>query len=222
MVVFILSIKADLEGVASVRFVPGSNLCLSVRNPLNDYEVREKVVIESDALLEEQPKEPSKHHPKSDHHRSDHSYHEPVCHFALKWEGATQRSTIQVILPPNANTNTTSSDGEEEQDDETAPTPAKRKSKNNKASRSNNSNSTVSERLSSDLTVSGEFVPMLALECHGVEPYAFHPMGGEFLVTNNVGVEYSPEQVDLSTGYWREFDMASGTTSITKFESKFV
>jgi hypothetical protein len=212
MVVFVLSIKADLEGVASVRFVPGSNLCVSVRNPLNDYEVREKVVIESDALLEEQPEQPSKHHPKSDHHRSDHSYHEPVCHFALKWEGATQRSTIQVILPP-------SSTSEEEQDDDNADdvTP-KQKSKKNKASRST---STVSATLS-DLTVSGEFVPMLAMECHGVEPYAFHPMGGEFLVTNTAGVEYSPDDVDLSTGYWREYDMASGTTSITKFESKLV
>jgi hypothetical protein len=213
MVVFVLSIKADLEGVASVRFVPGSNLCFSVRNPLNDYEVREKVVIESDALLEEQPEQPSKHHPKSDHHRSDHSYHEPVCHFALKWEGATQRSTIQVILPPNTSTTTTSED-----DDDDVTTPAAKPKSKNKASRSN---STVSATLS-DLTVSGEFVPMLALECHGVEPYAFHPMGGEFLVTNNAGVQYSPEDVDLSTGYWREYDMASGTTSITKFESNLV
>ena len=198
MVVFVLYIKADLEGVASVSYVPGTNLCISVRNPLNNYEIRENVVIETDVLLEEP--EPTKNS------RNDHVAHrEPACNFALKWEGATQRSTIQIL-----------SMSEDDADTPSTNTPSKGKA--GKA-RSNSTTRTVATRnmFAQD---SGLFVPILALDCHGVEPYAFHPLGDEFVVTNKAGFRFDP--VDLSTGTWSEFDLGTGTTSISNLESKFV
>lgn len=195
---FVLYIKADLEGVASVRYVPGTNLCLSVRNPLNDYEIRENVVIETDALLEEP--EPTKNS------KTDHVAHrEPACNFALKWEGAAQRSTIQIL--------STSED-----DADKANAKNIHKGKASKA-RSNSTTWAVATRpmIAQD---SGLFVPILALDCQGVEPYAFHPLGDEFVVTNKAGFTFDP--VDLSTGSWSEFDLGSGTTSISNLESKFV
>jgi hypothetical protein len=192
MVVFVLYVKADLGGVDSVSLVHGTNLCISVRNPLNDYEIREKVVIEASVLEEQEPKHPN-----------DHSHREPVCHFAVKWEGATERSTIQVL-------------GKTEDE---AAAATRRTSKKGISKARSHSTSLVTTR---DMTAqdSGEFVPMLSLECHGVEPYAFHPMSGEFNVTNKAGVKF--DGADLSAGTWSEFDLGSGTTSISNLEFKFM
>jgi Eukaryotic protein of unknown function (DUF866) len=193
MVVFVLYIKADLEGVASVSYVPGTNLCISVRNPLNDYEIRENVVVETDVLLE--VPEPTKNS------RNDHVAHrEPACNFAFKWEGAAHRSTIQIKSEDNADT------------------PSANNAKKGKAQ----SNSTAGAVATRDMFAqdSGSFVPILALDCHGVEPYAFHPLGDEFVVTNKDGIKF--DSVDLSTGAWSDFDLGTGTTSISNLESKFV
>ena len=192
MVVFVLYVKADLVGIDSVSLVNGTNLCISVRNPLNDYEIREKVVIEASVLEEQEPKHPN-----------DHSYREPVCHFAVKWEGDTKRSTIQVL-------------GKTE--DEAAAATRRTSKKGISKARSHSTN-LVTPR---DITAqdSGEFVPMLSLECHGVEPYAFHPMSDEFIVTNKAGVKF--DGPDLSAGAWNEYDLGSGTTSISNLEFKFM
>ena len=46
---------------------------------------------------------------------------------------------------------------------------------------------------------SGEYVPVLAMECRGVEPYEFYPLGNEFKVTSSGGAVFE-EDVDLSEG----------------------
>lgn len=176
MVVFVLYVKADLTGIASVSLASGVDLCISVRNPLDQVEVRENIIIETDELTRP-PEAGGKH--------SHEAHPEPACHFALKWDGAPQRSTIQVLDV----------------------VPRKGRS----------SDSAPREMTAKD---SGEFVPMLALDCLGLEPYAFHPMGNEFIVTNKAGVTFN--KVDLSKGSWSEYELGSGSTTIENFETKFV
>mmetsp|Transcript_1659 Transcript_1659/g.2447 ORF Transcript_1659/g.2447 Transcript_1659/m.2447 type:complete len:186 (+) Transcript_1659:125-682(+) len=185
MVVYVLHVKADLEGhIASVAIQPGSDICISVRNPLLIDEVREKVVIDSSAL-----EEPAVY---------DRQHNEPPCHFALKWQGHEERSTIRVLwnndLVENGQKKRGSVKGH------------KNKKENTMLTR---------EMTSSD---SGEYVPMLAFECQGVEPFLFHPM--EFLVTEDDGKKH--EKIDVSSGEWEMYDWATGNVAIRKIESKFV
>ena len=39
---------------------------------------------------------------------------------------------------------------------------------------------------------------MLIFDCHGLEPFDFHPIGGEFIVTNKAGVKF--DNVDMPDG----------------------
>lgn len=192
MVVFVLHVKADLEGVVSLGLAPGKDVCVSVRNPLDDTEFREKVVIDSSALEESEKV-------GGELRGLD---REPPCHFALKWQGAVKRSTIQVISEAASTTTTATAN-------------------HKKSGKKGHGTKPGRETRTKDMLVedSGTFVPMLALECQGLEPYAFHPMGGEFVMTNVAGVT---KQVDLSGGSWSEYDLGTGSTSISNFETKFV
>ena len=170
MVVYILSLKADLEHVKSLKFRPGADLCLSVRNPLEITQVRERIVVDS-SDFEETQSEPS-------HKHSKHEHAETPCHFALKWDHGSSRSTIRVL--------------------------------------------TSHDKIEPELSTSGEFVPLLALECDGIEPYDFHPMGGEFVVTNTAGQTFD-STVDLSNGgEWKEFDLGTGSTRISNLQVKIL
>lgn len=54
----------------------------------------------------------------------------------------------------------------------------------------------------------GSWVPMLAVDCRGMEPYAYFPMGddnNEFVITSAEGTEFT-EDVDLSEGDWADYD----------------
>jgi hypothetical protein len=198
MVVFVLYVKADLDGVDTLSLDPTAQLCISVRNPLSpeyDYEVREKVIIDPSEL--EEPafvKLNSKGH---------HQETEPPCHFALKWEGAPKRSTVEVLDRDSSVTLLESSSNNLKQatykstaDNGTLPVPREMTGRD-----------------------SGNFVPILRLECQGVEPYQFHVIGGEFSLTNKAGAKY--EEVDLSEGGWNKVDECTGTCAVTNFESKF-
>jgi Eukaryotic protein of unknown function (DUF866) len=165
-------------------------LCISVRNPLDHVEVREKIIIETDTEPTRPPDAVGKH--------SHEAHPEPVCHFSLKWDGASQRSTIQVL-------------------DHVANVPRGTKGRKNNNNNNNNNNSAPRDMTAKD---SGEFVPMLALDCLGLEPYAFHPMGNEFVVTNKAGVTFN--KVDLSKGFWSEYELGAGSTTIENFVTKFV
>uniref|UniRef100_A0A7S1ZP67 Uncharacterized protein n=1 Tax=Trieres chinensis TaxID=1514140 RepID=A0A7S1ZP67_TRICV len=188
MVNYTLHIKADLEGVQSVTLDPAANLCVSVRNPLNPSEVRERVVIDPTALEETDVPDHEKHHTESPHH------------FALRWDGEKSRATVRVLSGASST-----------EESHSGPS-----GKNSKKRSPSVTAAEVRDLHSND---SGYFVPVLVLECEGVEPYAFHPMGGEFIITNNAGDKI--QNADLSEGAWTEVELSSGQTSITNFESKF-
>ena len=61
MVLFLLCIKAELDGVDSLSLLRNVNLCFSVRNPLNDDETRDKVVFNPSETLEQEESEIGNH-----------------------------------------------------------------------------------------------------------------------------------------------------------------
>lgn len=68
---------------------------------------------------------------------------------------------------------------------------------------------------------SGNWVPILALECRGMEPFAFHALGDEFIVESEGGAKFESD-VDLSEGDWAEYDEENdAAVSISEFEAKF-
>mmetsp|Transcript_27963 Transcript_27963/g.43447 ORF Transcript_27963/g.43447 Transcript_27963/m.43447 type:complete len:180 (+) Transcript_27963:69-608(+) len=85
MVVFLLCIKADLDQVASLSLKPGANLCLSIKNPLSDFEVREKITIDTSEFVEQEP-----------------GSREPAHHFHIKWEGSKKKSTMTILSEAEA------------------------------------------------------------------------------------------------------------------------
>jgi len=81
MVLFILCVKAELDGVETLSLLRNTNLCFSVRNPLSDYEVREKIIfINPSETLEQEEND-----------------REPAHHFAVKWDGNKKYSTLIVL-----------------------------------------------------------------------------------------------------------------------------
>ena len=69
---------------------------------------------------------------------------------------------------------------------------------------------------------SGNYVPVLAMECRGLEPYAFHILGNEFKVTS-VGGTVFDEDVDLSDGDWGEYDEEyDAAVGVNDFASKVI
>jgi hypothetical protein len=177
MVLFLLCIKADLEGISTLRLLPSSTLCFSIRNPLNDYETREKITFDPSTTLDQ-----------------DDGDREPPHHFRVRWEGSKKASTLIVL------------------DGEAAKSAMKKLKKKSK-------DLDVPREVTGD--DSGEYVPILAMECRGLEPYAFHPMGGEFRVVSEGGAVF--EDVDLSEGDWAEYDEENDlAVSVNEFESKII
>ena len=63
MVLFILCIKAELEGVETLSLLKNTNLCFSIRNPLSDWEIRENIVFNpSDTLEQDESDRGDPHH----------------------------------------------------------------------------------------------------------------------------------------------------------------
>eukprot|EP00586_Coscinodiscus_wailesii_P020567 CAMPEP_0172510966 /NCGR_PEP_ID=MMETSP1066-20121228/232653_1 /TAXON_ID=671091 /ORGANISM="Coscinodiscus wailesii, Strain CCMP2513" /LENGTH=114 /DNA_ID=CAMNT_0013290149 /DNA_START=399 /DNA_END=743 /DNA_ORIENTATION=- len=113
----------------------------------------------------------------------------------MKWEGEMTRSTIRII------------------DDDDVDDKLSGEGKNNARSGGGVAVRGISER------DSGVFVPILKLECDGLEPYAFHPLGNEFSVINSAGIK--GDKVDLSDGEWSDYDLSYGSSLIKNFETKF-
>lgn len=132
-------------------------MCISVRNPLSDFETREKVTVNPSEAVER-----------------DDSTREPPHHLRLTWEGSKKTSVLTVL-------------------DDAGAKVALKKKKGIELPRDYKDDD------------SGNVVPILAVECRGLEPYAFFPMGNDFLVTSTGGAEFS-EDVDLSEGDWADYD----------------
>ena len=88
---------------------------------------------------------------------------EPAHHFRLKWEGSKKASVLKVL-----------------DEKETASALKKKKYKGNKPRSFTGDDS-------------GNWIPILAMECRGLEPYAFHPMKDEFIVTSEGGCRFDDE-----------------------------
>jgi len=163
-----------LRGVSALKLQRNSNICISVRNPLSDYEVREKVAFNLSETLEQ-----------------DEGARDGPCHFALKWEGANKKSTIEIL-------------------DEAA-TKSVLKKKKFKGDPPRDYTGADSE----------QWVPILAMECRGVEPYAFHPLDDLFVVESEGGKLFDKD-VDLSEGDWAEYDEENdAAVGISEFQTKF-
>ena len=161
------------------------NVCIDVRNPLSDYETREKVVIDPTELIE------------------DENSKEPPYHFGLSWEGNKKKSVLTVL-----------------DDAVSLKTTLKKSSKKGKKGKSGEDDPRMPRAYTAEDNES--FVPILALECRGIEPYAFHPMGGEFVVESEGGMAFEGDDVDLSEGDWADYDGDNDiSVSISEFESKF-
>eukprot|EP00977_Amphora_coffeiformis_P001578 scaffold301_cov150-Amphora_coffeaeformis.AAC.2 len=215
-----------MEGVASLTWKqPNPDVCVSVRNPLDHGEVRERVVIDTSAL--ETPPAASgrdDHHTAYAHAKPTHGKHpkhpEAPCHFALKWAHATERSTIRVIFP--SSTSTSLGESNEDDNDKSADKKSHDKKKHNK----------MIPALANALTDDDDdkAVPMLALECKNVEPYALHLLGTEFVVTDLAGKKFSDalewqEDHEGAGGgpvhTWQTYDLATGRCSIVNLKGTF-
>ena len=158
----------------SIELRPDADLRISVKNPLSDFEVREKVFFNPTETVEQ-----------------DESAREPAHHLSLKWEGSKKASILQVL------------------DDKEAASALKKKKYKGEKPRAYTGDD------------SGEWIPILAMECRGLEPYEFHPMKNEFVVFS-VGGEKYDEEVEFGEGDWADYDAeAEAPVSLSEIEFKF-
>jgi len=173
MVLFLLYMKADMEGVASVALRGG--MLINLRNPQSDFECRDKVEINASESVEQE--EGSRETPH---------------HLSLKWEGSKKASTLTILT------------------NDEAKTALKKKSKKK------------NEALvpgDYEQGSSGQFSPILAVECRGVEPTAL--VDGEFVVTSEGGTVFT-EDIELSEGDWADYDAENDApVSLSEVEFKW-
>ena len=105
----------------------------------------------------------------------DESAREPAHHFALKWEGSKKTSILQCL-----------------DEKEAASALKKKKYKGDKPR----------AYIGDD---SGSWVPLLLVECRGLEPCAFNPMTDEFVITSERGYKFD-EEIELGEGEWADYD----------------
>ena len=132
---------------------------------------------------------------------TDESAREPPHHFALKWDGSKKLSTLIAL-------------------DDKAASSALKKQKKHKAG--------PPRPYTGD--DSGEWVPILAVECRGLEPYKFEPMKDEFVIMASSGSgdggggggTIFDEDIELGDGEWADYDgEADVPVSLTEIEFKF-
>lgn len=171
MVLFVLQMKAELEGVQSVELKPDTDLCISIRNPMSDYEVRENVLINIAEYLE-----------------SD---------FNINWEdNSSTIPCLRVLTPSQAKTALKKHLKRNKGGDEFQPRPY----------------------TSAD---SGNFLPILMVECRGMEPYALTVGTTEFVVTADSGALFD-ENVHVPEGDWADYDEeADAPVALSEVEFKW-
>jgi len=181
MVLYIVSITAEIDNINKISLAPDANICLDIRNPSSDAEIREKVVI----------------NPRDYIQQEDNS-REPPHHFEITWEGSRKKSTLTVLL------------------DRSSIKSVLKKNSKNKAKVKAGSDRLIPRSLTKEDNQS--FVPILALDCRGIEPYAFHPLGAEFIVESEGGLMF--EDVDMSEADWCDYDGENDIpVSISDFKS---
>jgi hypothetical protein len=112
-------------------------------------------------------------------------------HFTLKWEGSKKASILQVL------------------NEKEVASALKKKKKKYKGE-------TPRSYTGDD---SSNWVPILAMECRGLEPYAFHPMQDEFVISSEGGFTFD-EEIELGEGDWADYD-ADNDMPVSLDELKF-
>eukprot|EP00934_Nitzschia_sp_Nitz4_P001232 Nitzschia sp. Nitz4//scaffold134_size62860//46617//47150//NITZ4_006333-RA/size62860-processed-gene-0.45-mRNA-1//-1//CDS//3329535511//1232//frame0 len=119
------------------------------------------------------------------------SSREPPYHFGLKWEGSKKPSILRVLT-----------------DEETASALKKKKYKGDKPRAFTGEDS-------------GKWVPLLCMECRGLEPYAFSPMKDEFVISSEGGCVFD-EDIELGEKEWAEYDADNDVpVSLEEIEFQF-
>jgi hypothetical protein len=124
-------------------------------------------------------------------------------HFGIRWQGSKKASVLTVL------------------DADSLKSALKKSGKKGKKAKGGNVDD---PRIPRSLTEEDNetYVPILAVECRGIEPYCFHPMGGEFKVVSEGGMSFEGDDVDFSEGDWADYDAENDlSVSISEFESKF-
>ena len=111
----------------------------------------------------------------------DESSKEGPHHFRLKWEGSKKAAFLQVLSEAEAATAV---------------------KKTNKKKKGKTNDVTPRSYTADD---AGEWVPILAMECRGLEPYAFSPMKDEFVIMSEGGTVFA-EDIELGDGDWADYD----------------
>jgi hypothetical protein len=164
--------KAELDNIKSVSLRKDADLCITLKNPLSDYELREKIVFNPTVLIQQEENS------RDDPH-----------HFSLKWDGSKKHSTIKVLSEAEAKT------------------ALKKKSARK-------------HLLPGDCVESGEWQPILGMECRGLEPTIYHP-GDEFVITSVAGTIFT-DDTDLSDSDWADYDAEHDTpVGLSQIEFKW-
>ena len=125
--------------------------------------------------------------------QNDESSREPPSHFSLRWEGAKKASVLRCLDAK-----------------ETATALKKKKKYKEGGPRAFTADD------SNDV-----WVPILAVECRGLEPYEFNPMKDEFVITSENGYVFD-EEIEFEDGEWAEYDAENDCpVSISELAFKF-
>lgn len=124
----------------------------------------------------------------------DEDSREPAHHFGLKWDGSNKRSILQAYVT-EAEVNA-------------------RIKKFNKRYKGEKPRPYTGDD-------DGKWVPLLLVECRGLEPYAFHPMKDEFVITSEGGWTFD-EEIEFTDNEWADYDAENDCpVSIQEIEFKF-
>ncbi|OEU17130.1 hypothetical protein FRACYDRAFT_207458 [Fragilariopsis cylindrus CCMP1102] len=115
-------------------------------------------------------------------------------HFSLRWEGSKKPSILRAL------------------NDKEIATALKKKKKYKGG---------LPRKFTGDDGDCLSWVPLCAFECRGLEPYAFHPMTDEFVITSENGFRFD-EDIELEDNEWADYDAENDVpVSIQDVEFKF-
>lgn len=125
--------------------------------------------------------------------QEDENSKEPPCHFSLRWEGSKKASVLTCL-------------------DEKETKAALKKKKKYKEG---------GPRIFTGDDSNDVWVPIMAFECRGLEPYEFNPMKDEFVITSEGGYLFD-EEVEFEDGEWADYDADNDCpVSISELKFKF-
>ena len=125
--------------------------------------------------------------------QEDESSREPPSHFSIRWEGSKKASVLRCLDAKE----TATALKKKKKYKEGAPRGFKGEDDNDK------------------------WVPILAAECRGLEPYEFSPMKDEFVITSENGYLFD-EEIEFEDGEWADYDAENDCpVSISELKFKF-